>query len=107
MLSLTEVFLELFLCFYVVLFEFIREFFKSLEIFNGDSHFFDFLNARVMREKRRCWEGKMYLAKHEVTFRQSYDHVFGTKCIIQLILESFDFDFGISKFDKSFFVGCF
>ena len=91
----------------MVLFEFIREFFKSLEIFNGDSHFFDFLNARVIREKWKCCEEEMYLAKHEVTFRQSYDHVFGTKCIVQLVLESFNFDFGISKFDKSFFVGCF
>jgi hypothetical protein len=50
MLSQTEVFLELFLCFYMVLFKFIGEFFESLKIFNSDSHFFDFLNAKIMRE---------------------------------------------------------
>ena len=29
----------------MVLFELVREFFESLKVFNGDSHFFDFLNA--------------------------------------------------------------
>ena len=106
-LSQTKVFLELFLCFYMVLFEFIREFFESLKVFNGDSHFFDFLDVRIMRKILGCWGGKINLAKHEVAFRQSYDHVFGTKCIIQLVLQSFNFDFGIGKFDKTFFVRCF
>lgn len=52
MVSQTKVLVKLFLCFYVVLFELIREFLQSLKIFNGDSHFFDFLYARMLGKGR-------------------------------------------------------
>ncbi|KAF8804515.1 hypothetical protein BYT27DRAFT_7194039 [Phlegmacium glaucopus] len=43
------------------------------------------------------------LARHQVAFRQSYDHVFRTKYTIQLVLQSFDFEVR----NKSLFVGWF
>ncbi|KAF8800020.1 hypothetical protein BYT27DRAFT_7200770 [Phlegmacium glaucopus] len=48
MLSRTKVFMELFLCFYMVLIGELREGFK---ISNDTSHFFDVIYARIVRKK--------------------------------------------------------
>ncbi|KAF8799725.1 hypothetical protein BYT27DRAFT_7200956, partial [Phlegmacium glaucopus] len=49
-------------------------------------------------------ERKIYLAKYEAAFRQSYVYVFETKYIIQSVLQPFDFEVGIGKLNKNLFV---
>jgi len=39
--------------------------------------------------------GNQYLTKHEISLGQLYEHLLGTKCVIELEFEIFDLLFGI------------
>ena len=98
----TEILVQLFFCLHVVLLEFVAEFFKSFEVFDGDSHFLDFLHVWTMLRLSGSRRKKMvHLAKHKIAFSQLNQHFLRCESIVKLQLEILYLLFSIGELYES------
>ena len=98
----TEILVQLFFCLNVVLLELIAEFFESFEVFDGDSHFLDFLHVstmlRLLGSKRKK---NSNLAKHKIAFSKLNQHFLRGESVVKLQFEILYLLFSISELYQS------
>lgn len=82
----------------MVLLELVVELLERLEILDSDAHLFDFL-VQLSATLQSIRKG-VYLAEHEIPFRELNEHLFCSECIVKLQFEIFDLDLCVGKLDE-------